>query len=136
MRSYPVKENPISLAVSEILRYKQTDRQRNKQTDIVLLCIIDTLLFTEGGDNGLQIILFFYVIYKYDLLLANEQVGDFNLILIGQYTITIFKNFHQQFLSTEVVILFIIIWDIHKFFVICPSRSMTILKSIGSKAFL
>ena len=27
MRSYPVKENPIGSAVSEILRYKQTDRQ-------------------------------------------------------------------------------------------------------------
>ena len=60
MKSYPVKENPIGSAVSEILRYKQTDRQTNKQTnkqkdkqtdrptnrqtnkqtDIVLLCII------------------------------------------------------------------------------------------------
>ena len=38
MKSYPVKENPIGLAVSEILRYKRTDGQ----TDIiVLLCIID-----------------------------------------------------------------------------------------------
>ena len=37
MRSYPVKENLIGSSVSEILRYKQTDRQ----TDIVLLCIID-----------------------------------------------------------------------------------------------
>ena len=43
MRSYPVKENPIGLAVSEILSYKQTNRQTNKQTDIVLLCIIDNL---------------------------------------------------------------------------------------------
>ena len=33
MRSYPVKENQIGSAVSEILRYKQTN--------IVLLCIID-----------------------------------------------------------------------------------------------
>ena len=33
MRSYRVKENPIGSVVSEILRYKQTD--------IVLLCIID-----------------------------------------------------------------------------------------------
>ena len=39
MRSYPVKENPIGSAVSEILRYKQT----NRHTDIVLLCIIDDL---------------------------------------------------------------------------------------------
>ena len=29
MRSYPVKENPIGSAVSEILRYKQTDRHRS-----------------------------------------------------------------------------------------------------------
>ena len=28
MRSYPVKENPIGSAVSEIFRYKQTDRHR------------------------------------------------------------------------------------------------------------
>ena len=33
MRSYPVKENPTGLAVSEILRYKHT----NKQTHILLL---------------------------------------------------------------------------------------------------
>ena len=33
MRSYTVKENPIDSAVSEILRYKQT----NKQTNILLL---------------------------------------------------------------------------------------------------
>ena len=33
MRSYPVKENPIGgSAVSEILRYKQTDKQTDKQT--------------------------------------------------------------------------------------------------------
>ena len=56
MRSYPVKKNPIGSAVSEILRYKQTDRQTNRQTnkqtdrqtnrqtDIVLLCIIDILV--------------------------------------------------------------------------------------------
>ena len=41
MRSYPVNENPICSAVSENLRYKQTDRQ----TDIVLLCIIDITFF-------------------------------------------------------------------------------------------
>ena len=35
MRSYP--DNPIGSAVNEILRYKQT----NRQTDTVLLCIID-----------------------------------------------------------------------------------------------
>ena len=33
MRSYPVKENPIDLADSEILRYKQTDGQTNRQTN-------------------------------------------------------------------------------------------------------
>ena len=37
MKSYPVKENPIGSAVSDILTDKQTDRQ----TDIVLLCIIN-----------------------------------------------------------------------------------------------
>ena len=46
MRSYPVKENPIGSAVSEILvtnkqTDKLTDKQTDKQTDIVLLCIID-----------------------------------------------------------------------------------------------
>ena len=41
MRSYPVKENQIGSAVSEILRYKQTDKQTGRQTDIVLLCIKD-----------------------------------------------------------------------------------------------
>ena len=30
MRSYPVKENLIGSAVSEILRYKQIDRQANR----------------------------------------------------------------------------------------------------------
>ena len=33
MRSYPVKENPIGSAVSQILRYKQTDRKTERQTD-------------------------------------------------------------------------------------------------------
>ena len=41
MRSYPVKENPIGSAVNEILRYKQRDRQ----TDIVLLYFKDWLCF-------------------------------------------------------------------------------------------
>ena len=44
MRSYPVKGNPIGSAVSDILRYKQTDKQTNRQTDIVLLCIIDIII--------------------------------------------------------------------------------------------
>ena len=35
MRSYPVKENPIGLAV--------TNRQTNKQTDRVLHCFIDII---------------------------------------------------------------------------------------------
>ena len=33
MRNYPVKENPIGSAVSEILCYKQTDKLTDKQTD-------------------------------------------------------------------------------------------------------
>ena len=41
MKSYSVKENPIGPAVSEILRYKQTNKQSDRQADIVLLCIID-----------------------------------------------------------------------------------------------
>ena len=43
MRSYPVKKNPIDSAVSEILRYKKTDRQ----IDIVLLCIKDMNVANE-----------------------------------------------------------------------------------------
>ena len=41
MRTYPVKENPIGSVDSEILWYKQTDRQTDRQTGIVLLCIVD-----------------------------------------------------------------------------------------------
>ena len=33
MRNYPVKENLIGSAVSEILCYKQTDKLTDKQTD-------------------------------------------------------------------------------------------------------
>ena len=43
MRSYPVKENHICSAVSEIFWYKQTDRQ----TDILLLYDKDTLVNFE-----------------------------------------------------------------------------------------
>ena len=37
MRIYPVKENLIGSAVIEILRYKQTDRQTDRQKHILLL---------------------------------------------------------------------------------------------------
>ena len=54
-RSYPVKESPIGSAVSEILRYTQTDRQ----TDILLLyykvCLIDifiSVLFIKYVNQG------------------------------------------------------------------------------------
>ena len=40
--SFPVKENPIGLVVSESLRYKQ-------QTDIVLLCIVDDFMEEQGS---------------------------------------------------------------------------------------
>ena len=45
MRIYPVKENPIGSAVREIIWYKQTD--------IVLLCIIDwsARVFESIGEN-------------------------------------------------------------------------------------
>ena len=36
MRSYPVKENPISSAVSEILHYKQTNRQTDRHEATLL----------------------------------------------------------------------------------------------------
>ena len=41
MRSYHVKENPIDLAVGEIIWYRQTD----KQMDIQLLYYKDCLTF-------------------------------------------------------------------------------------------
>ena len=50
MRSYPVKENPICSAVTEILRYKQTD----KRADIVLLCIIDEGVASNLPKSKLQ----------------------------------------------------------------------------------
>ena len=45
IRSYPVKDNYIGSAVSEILRYKQTE----KQTNILLLYYKDNLA-GEGDD--------------------------------------------------------------------------------------
>ena len=48
MRSYPVKDNPIDSAVSQILRYKQT----NRQTDIILLCFIDRFIAIDGLSNN------------------------------------------------------------------------------------
>ena len=44
MRSYPVKENPIGAAVSEILRYRHTNRQK----DILLLYYKDWVLEAVG----------------------------------------------------------------------------------------
>ena len=48
MKSYPVKENPISSAVSKILRYKQTDRQ----THMLLLYYNDNLGLQHPGGCG------------------------------------------------------------------------------------
>ena len=62
MRSYPVKENLISSAVSEILRHKQTHKhtgkQRNTQTDILLLYYKDIRI---GLSQFELIFLFCYV---------------------------------------------------------------------------
>ena len=59
MRSYPVKENPIGSAVTEILRYKHT----NTQTNILFLKYKDILSFRSpdlgnegGGDNGCPLV--------------------------------------------------------------------------------
>ena len=46
MRSYPVKENPIGSAVSEILCYKQTGRQTSF---FLLLCIIEETKIVFGS---------------------------------------------------------------------------------------
>ena len=67
MRSYPVKENPFGSAVSEILCYKQT----NRQTDIVLLCIIDYCL-------GAATIVF-RVIFKIGVVVTTVQPNFINL---------------------------------------------------------
>ena len=47
MRSYPVKENPISSAVSEILRYRQTDRHIDKHISFYFIIrILDFFIFS------------------------------------------------------------------------------------------
>ena len=38
MRIYPVKENPIGSSVSEILRYKHTDKQTSCYFSIRIIC--------------------------------------------------------------------------------------------------
>ena len=67
MRSYPVKENPISSAVSEILWYRHTDLQTNKHP-VTYLKILSTPHDTNLGVEG-----------KYCVLLRNhmEQIFDF-----------------------------------------------------------
>ena len=57
MRSYPVKENMIGLVVSEIFRYRQTDRQTNKQTDILLLYYVDCNIIPTSLKNVCHIFL-------------------------------------------------------------------------------
>ena len=44
MKSYPVKENPIGSAVSEILRYRHTDTQTHRHTDTQIHRHTDILL--------------------------------------------------------------------------------------------
>ena len=41
MRWYPVKENPIGSAVSEILWYRQIDTHTNRQTSLYFIIRID-----------------------------------------------------------------------------------------------
>ena len=74
MKSYPVKENPICSAVSEILRYKQTKRQ----TDIVLLCIID-----DENELKLQNIYTRSLVKYISLNYAQEGVENISHIGIG-----------------------------------------------------
>ena len=45
MKIYPVKENPIGSAVSEILRYKHTNTQTHRQPNILLLYYKDYFSF-------------------------------------------------------------------------------------------
>jgi len=50
MRSYPVMESPIGAAVSEILRYTQTDTQTNKQTSCYFNIRIKDIITFLGLD--------------------------------------------------------------------------------------
>ena len=58
MRSYSVKENPIGLAVSEILRYKQTPRQTNKHPVTLLQGLSFKDYLFEGRSQGRPSLLF------------------------------------------------------------------------------
>ena len=51
-RTYEVKVKHIGSAVSEILRYKQTNRFTNRQTDILLLHHKDIYVIQGGAQSG------------------------------------------------------------------------------------
>ena len=75
MRSFHVKENPIGSAVSEILRYKLT----NKQTDIVLLCIIDKLVQLRGYSLFLYVLPYVKNIVYQLLFKINDIFCEYNM---------------------------------------------------------
>ena len=62
MRSYPFKENPISSAVSEILRYRQ---KAHRQTHILLLYYKDIIqrknihyLYSKSESSNISVVIF------------------------------------------------------------------------------
>ena len=62
MRSYPVKENPTGSAVSEILRYKHTNKQTNTQKScyfIIRIAFVITIFLSIFKNLGI-------VFEKYD----------------------------------------------------------------------
>ena len=68
MRSYPVKESPIGSAVSEILRYTQTDTQTNKQTScyfIIRIIALFVIRFTYVKKNFNNYFFFYRGTMKY-----------------------------------------------------------------------
>ncbi len=108
MRSYPVKENHIGSAISEILWYKQTD---------IFLLYYNDVKNREGGDNGLFtspqtfIITFSYWFASqfWELYLKYLLVGSLSWVN---------KRFNHQMKSIEGIILWVIILD--KFISHCP----------------
>ena len=60
MRIYPVIENLIGSAVSEILRYKQTNTQTKRHKDILLLLYNDISICLA---NSLYLLIQYYYIY-------------------------------------------------------------------------
>ena len=88
MRSYPVKENLIASAVSEILLYKHTYNQTDKQTDKHTDKHKD-----KHTDKHLDILLLYYkdITYNYKI--------DFFLYHANRYIIT--WMLHQIFMNSN-----------------------------------